>query len=115
MSYISAQLRRQVEERAGFRCEYCLIPASHDFLSHEIDHIIAEKHGGQTIEANLCESCFECNRYKGSDIASVDWETENIVEPLSPVGRVTVFLLKLNHEDRLEERQLLIEAGSYPG
>lgn len=31
--------------------------------------------------------------------------------PLSPVGRVTIRLLQLNRRDRVEERQLLIQAG----
>jgi len=33
------------------------------------------KHGGQTIEENLALCCALCNRYKGSDIASIDPET----------------------------------------
>ena len=33
--------------------------------------------------------------------------------PLTPTGRVTVRLLQLNHADRIEERELLIEAGLF--
>ena len=43
------------------RCEYCLFPDAVGFYPHEIDHVVAEKHGGQTIENNLCLSCWECN------------------------------------------------------
>lgn len=31
-TYIPAVLRRQVEERANFRCEYCLVPNSVSFF-----------------------------------------------------------------------------------
>ena len=45
-SYIPTNLRSQVIERANELCEYCLIPQSFSFSTHEIDHIIAQKHGG---------------------------------------------------------------------
>lgn len=45
-TYISGLLRNQVYERAGNQCEYCLIPESVAFVSHEVDHVIARKHGG---------------------------------------------------------------------
>jgi len=31
--------------------------------------------------------------------------------PLTAIGRVTIQLLQLNRKDRIEERQLLLEAG----
>ncbi len=135
MSYISKSLRRSVFDRAEGRCEYCLLPVRYAYLPYEIDHIIAEKHGGETSENNLCLSCFECNRHKGSDVASYDdkvgdivrlynprrdnWmehfrlETNHII-PLTPIGRVTVKLLQLNRHERLIERRELIAAGKYP-
>lgn len=71
-AYISATLRRLVCERAKYACEYCLIPEVAVFVSHEIDHVIAEKHGGTTDEQNLALACLICNKHKGSDIASID-------------------------------------------
>jgi 5-methylcytosine-specific restriction endonuclease McrA len=56
-TYVPAELRRLVQHRATSRCEYCLLPESAAFLSHEIDHVVAEKHGGQTVEDNLAWSC----------------------------------------------------------
>lgn len=47
-AYISVSLRRFVEQRANNRCEYCLLPGAATFFPHEIDHVIAEKHGGKT-------------------------------------------------------------------
>lgn len=132
MSYIPSALREQVRTRAKGCCEYCLIPESMVLAPHEIDHIIAEKHGGKTIAANLALSCTLCNKHKGSDVASVDAESQDIVRlyhprhdtwsehfelqegvlvGLTPTGRVTVALLKLNRGDRIQERQLLLLGG----
>ena len=128
---IPPALRQLVFERARGRCEYCLIHQDVSIYSHEIDHIIAEKHGGATEADNLALSCMLCNKHKGSDLASIDPETGEIVPlyhprqdkwhehfqlngaefiPLTPKGRVTIRLLQLNRPDRIEERKLLIEA-----
>jgi hypothetical protein len=135
MTYISEALRRLVYERAKGCCEYCRLHADDAYFSHEVDHIYAEKHGGATQEANLCFSCFDCNRHKGSDIASIDGDTGEVallfhprkdnwndhfriasvqIRPLTAQGRVTVRLLQLNIPDRLLERDILIRGGSYP-
>ncbi|MDX2244970.1 MAG: HNH endonuclease signature motif containing protein [Leptolyngbyaceae cyanobacterium bins.302] len=127
-TYISTSLRRLVEERAGDRCEYCLIPAGLTFFPHEVDHIIAEKHEGETAAENLALTCWRCNRHKGTDLGSFDpqtgdfcflfnprtqmWEEhfkqENLeIIGLTPEGRTTVRLLQLNAEERLAERQRL--------
>lgn len=131
-THIPAELRRSVRLRARDCCEYCLIPESMTLAVHEIDHIIAEKHGGPTDADNLALACALCNGFKGSDLASIDAETGAIVplinprrdrwtehfhlvagriEPLTPSGRATVRLLQLNHPDRVEERELLLSAG----
>jgi hypothetical protein len=135
MSYIEASLRRLVIERAGNCCEYCLLDQEDNPFSFHIEHIIAEKHGGQTEPDNLCLSCPDCNAFKGSDIGSIDWETRLLtplfnpcvqewsahfaldqmaIEPLTPEGRVTVFLLRLNSPEKLAERALLLQLNRYP-
>jgi len=70
-SYVSAALRRLVAERAGRICEYCLIHEDDTFFGCQVEHIISEKHGGPTAEDNLAWACVFCNRYKGTDIASI--------------------------------------------
>ncbi len=116
------------------RCEYCLLSEDDAFFSHEPDHIIAKKHGGETSLANLAWSYFECNRFKGSDIASRDdssgdlsplfnprtdrWAEHFVlhggtIQPLTAVGRVTAQLLKLNLPVRLEVRETLVAARRY--
>ena len=82
--YIPAELRRQVQARAGQRCEYCLLHDDDAFLPHEPDHIIAVKHHGKTNEANLAWTCFVCNRAKGSDLASIDDVSGDIIRLLNP-------------------------------
>ena len=59
---------RLVCERAGDRCEYCLIPQIADDLPFHIDHIMAQQHGGETIAANLALACYACNLHKGPNL-----------------------------------------------
>src|SRR5216683_1189554 len=72
MTCVTAELRRLVTTRAGICCEYCRLSQDDGSFTFHCEHVIAEKHGGETIEANLCLSCPECNAFKGSDIASFD-------------------------------------------
>ena len=58
-----------VWDRANRTCEYCQLPQSFSSIPFEIDHIIAQKHGGPSEAANLALSCFYCNSYKGPNIA----------------------------------------------
>jgi 5-methylcytosine-specific restriction endonuclease McrA len=80
VTYIPVALRRLVEERAAGRCEYCLLPAAVAFFAHEVDHVIAEKHGGVTDDTNLAYTCWRCNRHKGTDLGSFDEELEDLEE-----------------------------------
>ena len=52
----TVELRRQVVERAGNCCECCLLPQELAASTHQVDHAIAEKHGGQTVIENLALS-----------------------------------------------------------
>lgn len=84
MTLIPDELRRLVYDRARGRCEYCLMPERYAVKHHEIDHIRATKHAGLTSAANLCLSCFQCNRHKGSDLTSIDPVTDQIVPLFHP-------------------------------
>ena len=134
-SYIPAELRRLVRERADGLCEYCLVHESDSYFETEVDHIISEKHGGQTIQENLAYACPICNRAKGTDVGSITspsaqfvrffnprtdrWSERfslqgvNIV-PKTQVGQVTARILAFNDPKRLEERGLLQKWGRYP-
>jgi hypothetical protein len=133
-SYISEKIRKEVIKRANNRCEYCKLPKLPIQLKHEPDHIISRKHGGETTLENLALACFECNRYKGTDIASYDDLTGNLtplfnprtqiwtehfqmqnaeIIGLTPEARVIVKILQLNTEERIEQRQTLIELAVF--
>jgi hypothetical protein len=95
------------------------------------DHILAVKHGGKNDESNLCYSCYKCNGFKGSNIAAADPQTgqatflfnprkqlwdepfqlakNGFIEPKSAEGRVTVFMLRMNDKDRVEQRHGLMQ------
>ncbi len=125
MAYINEGLRRQVEDRANHCCEYCLLPESLSFYAHEVDHVIALKHGGTTEYDNLAYACWRCNRYKGSDLGSFDpasgkfsflfnprrqiWSSHfelqsDQIMGMTSEGRTTVQLLRLNTSERIAER-----------
>ena len=134
-SEVGSRERARVARRARHQCEYCLIHEDDAAFPHQVDHIISLKHGGASVSENLAFACVICNRYKGSDIASVDpatgrtvalfdprrdrWEdhfhlVHEFIEPLSAPGRVTVYLLRMNAPERLAERRLLQRLGRYP-
>lgn len=125
---MSAALRAIIVERAGNCCEYCQLPQGHSAFIHEIEHIIARKHHGKTEQTNLALACFECNDFKGSDIAGLDPETGElsrlfhprvdvweehfrwqgaILLGLTPVGRTTIDLLRIDEPPRVEHRRLV--------
>ena len=124
---ISPALRREVFQRVEGRCEYCRLHQDFSIYTHEVDHVVARKHGGKTVLENLALSCLPCNRYKGSDLTSIDpqtgeitrlfdprsdvWSEHFILENgriigLSAIGRTTVFLLNFNVPTAVRNRQL---------
>jgi hypothetical protein len=132
---ISTELRKLVIKRASERCEYCLIHQKFSIYTHEVDHIIAVKHGGETTAENLALSCLSCNRHKGSDFATIDQVTGEIVPLFNPrrqiwhehfyiqnakiegktqIGQGTARLLQFNVSNRLLQRQVLMNQGQYP-
>ena len=52
----TAELRRQVVERVGNCCEYCLLPQELAASTHQVDHVIAEKHDRQAVIDKLALS-----------------------------------------------------------
>ncbi len=130
-SYIPAEIRRSVEARGAGACEYCQIKEIDTFLGFQVDHVISEKHGGETVESNLAVSCTFCNRHKGTDVGSIDHGTGDfirfynprsdswsdhfkwngvVVEPLTLIGKVTCSILKFNLAERILEREAIHDA-----
>ena len=111
------------------------MPSSVDPLPFQIDHVIALKHGGMSTLENLALSCFHCNSHKGSNIAGLDPESGALVRLYhpridewphhfawhgptligsTPVGRVTVQVLVINHPEQAAVRRSLIKEGVFP-
>jgi len=131
---VPAALRRGVRARAQGRCEYCGMGDTETLASHEPDHVIATQHGGETTLDNLAYACFQCNRLKGPNLASLDpttgavttlfnpraerWSAhfhliDALVVPLTAVGRATASLLRLNDPERVTIRANLLDRGRY--
>src|SRR5206468_547323 len=134
-SDISPETRLIVVRRANHVCEYCLIAEQDAYFRFQVEHIISRKHGGLSEIDNLALACVFCNRYKGSDIASVigqhqlvrfyhprndRWRNHFqlngvIIEPLSQIAEATIRVLQMNHDDQILERLTLKRRGPYPG
>jgi len=83
-SDISDELRARVAERASRRCEYCLIHEEDTGFPHQVDHVLSRKHGGSSSFDNLAYACMICNRYKGSDVASIEPRTGEAIRIFDP-------------------------------
>ena len=130
---MDAALQHLVWQRAAQRCEYCHVPADGALLPFQIDHIIAEKHGGPTTAENLALSCERCNSHKGPNIAGYlegkhvplfnprtdhwadhfAWNGPVLVGK-TPVGTVTIAVLAINLSYRVALRAALIAEGIFP-
>jgi hypothetical protein len=129
---MDARLRQTVRDRAGYRCEYCHFPERFAELPFQTDHIIAEQHGGPTVEDNLALACARCNRYKGPNLSGIDPETGTITRLFNPrtddwsehflwrdenlaartaIGRATLVVLHMNHPDARTQRAALFREG----
>lgn len=124
------ETRRQVRERANYRCEYCRLPQSAaPFLSFHIEHIQATQHVHDDRLENLCLACPHCNLHKGPNLTTLNQETREIIKLFHPrqdqwdehflledsrivgrteVGKATARLLKMNAGDQLEIRAALL-------
>lgn len=136
MARVSAAVREKVRLRAKKRCEYCCKPEKYSPFSFHCDHIIPiKKHGGTPDDSNLAWACLDCNVNKGSDIASYDEQTKELTPLFNPrtqqwedhfeldslglmngktsVGRVTIRVLDMNEDRRVETRASIIKKGNW--
>ena len=90
--------------------------------------------GGTSRFENLAYACVHCNLHKGTDMFALDqrgmpvrlfnpreqsWDEHfridgAVIQPLTPNGEATVWLLKINDSKRVIERQGLRRIGLYP-
>jgi hypothetical protein len=130
-------LRAAVRRRACLRCEYCLLSeANSPIVPFQVEHIVALQHGGPTTLANLALACHHCNLHKGPNLTGIDpRSTRKLVRLFHPrrmkwtrhfrwagpilvgrtsIGRATIAVLQMNHEDRIDLRRGLIEEHLFP-
>jgi 5-methylcytosine-specific restriction endonuclease McrA len=133
---IDAATRNLVRQRAGERCEYCRLPQHAEDASFHIEHVIAQQHALPGVDEpdNLALACHRCNLHKGTNLASFDLVTGQVVPlfhprrdkwnehftlqaalivGLTPTGRATTKLLQFNARRRRELREGLIAAGEF--
>lgn len=127
-------LLNELRKLAGGRCDYCRMPERFDPLPFQMDHIIAQQHGGVTIVENLAWSCLHCNKRKGPNIAGIDPESGELGPLFHPrrqvwrrhffwdgpilrgrtrSARATIAVLAINDPDFLAFRAELLEEGVF--
>jgi len=102
-----------------------------------VEHIIPLAGGGSSIVENLCLSCYRCNEFKGSRHNALDadtgqivplfhprqqhwaehfaWEEDGVtVRGLTPAGRATLTLLRLNNAWLVQARRIWNLVGLQP-
>lgn len=126
---MDAATRELVRQRARGFCEYCgLAQADEPFFTFHIEHIVARQHGGGDEPGNLALACHHCNLRKGPNLTGLDPESGAIaplfhprrdlwaehfawvgveLHGLTPAGRATIAVLRINAPPRLELRALL--------
>jgi len=135
VSAVSESLRRAVVERAGERCEYCLLTSRFQVGGFELDHIQPVSRGGNSSLENLAFACPVCNVHKLNHLDGFDTTTGEVaplfhprqlawhdhfqwsidspfeIVGLTPSGRATVQRLHLNDPEMIRLRTLYAELG----
>ena len=137
MASVPLSLRQQVISDANQCCEYCHTQQRLTGMPLVIDHIIPRSMGGRSDRPNLAASCYRCNEFKGARTNAFDAQTEAqvslfhprqqlwtehfawteegiLVAGLTPTGRATVNVLKLNNEYVVESRRIWVAENWHP-
>jgi 5-methylcytosine-specific restriction endonuclease McrA len=129
--------KEKVKKRAGGVCEYCRSQAAYSSQSFSVEHILPFSKGGKTALENLAFACQGCNNHKYTATDALDSVTRKIVPlfhprqqnwdehfawnndftliiGITPTGRATVELLRLNREGCVNLRRALYALGKHP-
>ena len=135
--YISVKIRRAVEERADYCCEYCRLSDSYSPSTFHLEHIISLARGGDDTLENLAYACSGCNEFKVAKITATDpatgqqiplfhprkdqwnkhfkWDDEALhIIGISLKGKLTIQALNMNRQGLINLRQVLKNAGLHP-
>ena len=126
-----------IQERAGRRCEYCKFPFDYSHDAFHIEHIIPLHKNGSNELINLAYACDGCKTNKWTFTEGIDPETNEsarlynprvdqweehfswsedfaIILGATPIGRVTIDVLKLNRAGLINVRKALHLYGAHP-
>ncbi|MBX9681719.1 MAG: HNH endonuclease [Gemmataceae bacterium] len=81
---MNRSLQRLVRDRADDCCECCGMPDWAEDIPFQIDHIVAQQHGGLTTANNLSYRCLSCNKHKGPNLAGIDPLTKRVACLFNP-------------------------------
>lgn len=135
--YIPVGIQRTILELSKNYCEYCILPSNFSTDFFHYDHIVPISLDCKTESENLARSCGICNNNKHDKIKFADPLTKQIVRlyhprqdvwadhfkwsdddmlilGITPIGRATISLLKLNRVNAVNLRKLLKMADMHP-
>ena len=110
---MDAGTRELVHQRAGNRCEYCLLQQWQSGSRHQIEHIVARQHGGRDIPDNLALACDRCNLRKGPNLSGIDPVSGVLAALFHP--RRDVWAEHFRFSRRLHRRDHPRRAANRPG
>lgn len=133
----SQRLRQLIERDAGDRCGYCLSSSRLTGVPLVLEHLTPVAEGGVTTRENLWLSCYRCNEFKGRSTHAVDpvsgaevllfnprreswaahfqWSVDGTrIVGVTPIGRATVEVLRLNNDVIVAARRRWVAAGWHP-
>jgi hypothetical protein len=102
---VPERLRRQVQERAQGRCEYCLIHESDMYYPHEADLASVDPTSKKVV------FLFHPREQRWNRHFRLNG---GLIEGITSSGRATVALLHLNDPERVAYRLGLVDIGHYP-
>jgi hypothetical protein len=134
---VPRRLRERVFQQARSRCGYCQTDIKIVGPALEVEHIIPEGAGGETVEENLWVACGSCNRHKGTRTHAKDpvsgrrvrlfnprqqiwsghfrWSEDGTeIISLTACGRATVEALNVNNAEIVAARSRWAQAGWHP-
>ena len=136
-TYVTAQERQLIAERARGRCEYCRSPVDFATQSFSVEHVIPVSRGGETTLDNLALACPGCNGHKYTKVEAPDSVEGTLVPLYNPrlqrwqdhfrwnedftrivgvtaTGRATVSALRMNRPGVINVRRVLFAVGLHP-
>ncbi|OUC16739.1 MAG: HNH endonuclease [Alkalinema sp. CACIAM 70d] len=136
-TYISVTLQRRIRQQFCNRCAYCQSYEALMAVTFEIEHIIPQSAGGETVLENLCLACPPCNRSKANRHTALDPETGETVRffhpqhdrwidhfewnqifteliPRTSIGKITIAALQMNRPQLVKARELWVKVDRHP-